>query len=63
LELVRILEASSESLKRSGAPVDLLHRQHRELSKSGIDGVVAQIMPLRRSMEKSDAAKAVASCQ
>jgi predicted dehydrogenase len=63
LELVRILEASSESLKRSGAPVDLSHRQHRELSKSGIDGTVAQTLPLGRSMEKSDAAKAVASFQ
>ena len=61
LELVRILEASSESLKRSGAPVDLSHRQHRELSKSGIDGIVAQIIPLGRSMEKSDAAKVVVS--
>ena len=63
LALVRILEASSESLKRSGAPVDLSHRQHRELSKSGIDGTVAQTLPLGRSMEKSDAAKAVASFQ
>lgn len=61
LELVRILEASSESLKRSGAPVDLSHRQHRELSKSGIDGIVAQTIPLGRSMEKSDAAKVVVS--
>jgi hypothetical protein len=32
LELVQILEASSESLKRGGAPVELSHRQNGELS-------------------------------
>jgi predicted dehydrogenase len=36
LELVRILEASSESLKRSGSPVDLTHRQNVDFSSSDI---------------------------
>jgi predicted dehydrogenase len=63
LELVRILEASSESLIRGGAPVVLLNRQDRKVSKSAVDGIVVPTIPLGRGMGKSVAAKAIASFQ
>jgi predicted dehydrogenase len=42
LELVRILEASSESLKRGGGPVDLDQDQNGMISLRPASGVVAQ---------------------
>jgi len=63
LDLVRILEASSESLVRGGAPVDLVNRQNRKASRSAADGIDAPAVPLGRGIEKSVAAKTIASFQ
>jgi predicted dehydrogenase len=42
LELVRILEASTESLKRGGGPVDLDHQQNGAATLRPANGVPAQ---------------------
>jgi predicted dehydrogenase len=59
LELVRILEASSESLKKSGAPVDLSHRQNGALSMPGISGTVMPTAPLGHFRKKNGPAMVV----
>ena len=42
LQLVRILEASSESLKRGGGPVDLAHAENGVISLRPASAPVAQ---------------------
>jgi predicted dehydrogenase len=57
LELVRILEASSESLKKGGAPVSLEQRRKSEIVQPWITGTAPTAVPLGRSKKESDATK------
>jgi predicted dehydrogenase len=53
LELVRILEASTESLKRSGAPVDLLFSQAGQRATPEVSQTAAPVSQRRRAKKKA----------
>lgn len=57
LELVRILEASSESLRRGGGSVDLSRRHVGERWTAIIAEAVVQTVPLQRSRKRNGRAK------
>jgi predicted dehydrogenase len=57
LELVRILEASSESLKKGGAPMSLERRRKGEIVQPWMTGTAPPAIPLGRSKKESVAAK------
>jgi predicted dehydrogenase len=59
LELVRILEASSESLKKGGAPVSLEQRRKGEIVQPWMTGAAPTAVPLGRSKKESAATKLV----
>jgi hypothetical protein len=63
LELVRILEASSESLKKSGAPVALSNGHNGERTVPGISGSVGTATPLGQPRRKTALTKLVENVQ